>query len=640
MKGKSRLLAVGLVFSAAGLALSQWQEKEQMQWNTTSGEMEMSWQGKVGRTYFIKFCPDLKTQNWSYLPEILTGDGSEITYSFDIEGTDTLFFQLEFSDIPTSDPANADFDGDGVSNNDEIFFNISPTNSDTDGDGISDGGEIDQNTDPNDEEDTPEVEWLRLTGDLDEGVKKTKERTLELLPGKAYLVLLVISSAEYPDWTGKGSEFNDLLEWEITSPAGETISGSLDVNSRHSQWQDPGDYAHDFGLIEEVGIFHNEDTSVVEIKLCAKVTNIGDGILPSKVDIGLLPVEIEKVWSDQFPNRENVNFFTKTATSTGERPYILMGERADGTAYVRVKMNPAINVDGIRNKVLVALADSSVEPRSPVGQSTVIDSNNEVSVTLDNPSADEYVVVAGYDSNGDGTLQGSEIVVETENFIRIVTNLSYEAEKLILEGLSVAPGAGGDFLDAFLDDASIQGASLVQIESLPTNAPSLAHNVGLLFGTDSKGDMRKHTFNDGTDVETDVANSDGMQRIIEVNMLPPLVLEVNNHFDANPDDVEEVFNSSFNDILAYQLTEDPTLFPAFGRVNLSINIAVTVRGSDRKVTQVVLSGVQEDLYDYDYEINEGAARVQSGYNTLGDAGRIFRSIVNINEAITSIDYTY
>jgi len=30
----------------------------------------------------------------------------------------------------------------------------------------------------------------------------------------------------------------------------------------------------------------------------------------------------------------------KTTTSTGERPYILMGGRDDGTANVRVRMNP------------------------------------------------------------------------------------------------------------------------------------------------------------------------------------------------------------------------------------------------------------------------------------------------------------
>lgn len=52
------------------------------------------------------------------------------------------FFRLRYTDQPTGDPQNDDFDGDGLSNADEIsWYSVDPFSADTDGDGLNDGVE-------------------------------------------------------------------------------------------------------------------------------------------------------------------------------------------------------------------------------------------------------------------------------------------------------------------------------------------------------------------------------------------------------------------------------------------------------------------------------------------------------------------
>ena len=49
--------------------------------------------------------------------------------------------------VPT-DPATLDFDGDGLSQTEEIQYGTDPYNPDTDGDGIRDGDEVSAGSDP------------------------------------------------------------------------------------------------------------------------------------------------------------------------------------------------------------------------------------------------------------------------------------------------------------------------------------------------------------------------------------------------------------------------------------------------------------------------------------------------------------
>jgi len=208
----------------------------------------------------------------------------------------THFLSTLMSGGPSSFDPNGDPDHDGLTNAEEYQNGTDPNNADSDGDGITDGGEVDQGTDPTDSEDTPEAEWFIVTGDLAENVEKTRTRTVTIPAGKSRVIAVVLASDEYPDWTGDDSEFNDTLTWEIRPTGGSEMTGSIDVNSRHSEWEYDemaGHEAKGFSPTHlETGMTltaPDDAAMTVEIELSA--TNVGDGTLPSTVLVGVLPVE-------------------------------------------------------------------------------------------------------------------------------------------------------------------------------------------------------------------------------------------------------------------------------------------------------------------------------------------------------------
>jgi len=99
-----------------------------------------AWQGVAGRTYFLQHSDDMI--HWSYFPLIESGAGQLISYGFSSTAT-RFFVSLRYSDQTTSDPEGDDFDGDGLSNWDEVStYGTDPLLADTDNDGASDGMEI------------------------------------------------------------------------------------------------------------------------------------------------------------------------------------------------------------------------------------------------------------------------------------------------------------------------------------------------------------------------------------------------------------------------------------------------------------------------------------------------------------------
>lgn len=92
------------------------------------------WTGTVGWTYFIQWSDDLT--HWQYIGDIESGATHD---PFDSETNDSNhFLRLRFVNIPTVDPELADFDGDGISNLDELQNDTDPLDSDTDHDGTTD----------------------------------------------------------------------------------------------------------------------------------------------------------------------------------------------------------------------------------------------------------------------------------------------------------------------------------------------------------------------------------------------------------------------------------------------------------------------------------------------------------------------
>ncbi len=108
----------------------------------------LDWDGKNGRTYFIQCAEDI--ENWVFEPVIRSGEGTELNQPI-TSNAFKMFFRLVATDQDDGgDPETADFDGDGISNLEEITNTLqtSPLNEDTDGDTLSDGWEVAYGFDP------------------------------------------------------------------------------------------------------------------------------------------------------------------------------------------------------------------------------------------------------------------------------------------------------------------------------------------------------------------------------------------------------------------------------------------------------------------------------------------------------------
>lgn len=138
---RSRLLAIFVAATAAvSPAMAQEQNSEIIQ---VAPDMFLRWYGHADRTYFIQVSdPNDHLRRWTWAPIIETGNDENISY--EVDGTaDKGFFRLWFSDQPTTDPDGDDFDGDYLSNIDEVtLYQTNPLNDDSDGDGIWDDYEV------------------------------------------------------------------------------------------------------------------------------------------------------------------------------------------------------------------------------------------------------------------------------------------------------------------------------------------------------------------------------------------------------------------------------------------------------------------------------------------------------------------
>lgn len=333
------------LLALAGMASATFAQTPQPQAELTPGTSNtwnLDWEGIAGRTYFLQHSEDLV--GWQYFPLIESGNDATLGWGFG-SSADKFFVRLRYTDVPTADPDNADFDGDGLTNWEEIFiygtdpFNADsdgdgmpdgwevmhgfnpndpadayedadgdgltnleeyllgtdPNNPDTDGDGTWDGDEVDAGTDPNDPNDTPESGWVILTGDLEEDEPKNLNRTMTIPAGESRVIVVLISSEEYPDYTGEGSEFNDTLSWNIQPGELDALEGSIDVNARHGEWETAEEEERAFRTFDPVHIESGmtvtaPDDAPLEVEIDLTATNIGDGALPSTVMVGLLPV--------------------------------------------------------------------------------------------------------------------------------------------------------------------------------------------------------------------------------------------------------------------------------------------------------------------------------------------------------------
>lgn len=255
------------------------------------------------------------------------GDGWENQHQDD--GFNPLVHNSSDSD-PDND-GDADSDGDGLTNQQESGASTDPGAPDTDGDGLNDGAEVGQGSDPNDRADTIPVQWVSVTGDLAQGVTKTMQDTVEIPAGAMAFVGVFAYSEEYPKYTSQSSEYNDVLQWEITATGNDALTGMIRVNNEDGAWDMASNggysvYGYSPVVLKDRAIYTAPGNSNLSVSVELKATNISDGNLPSTLIVGFFPL---KVVQANMPEATGV-----AGTTDSESSYLRAFIPTNGIAYI------------------------------------------------------------------------------------------------------------------------------------------------------------------------------------------------------------------------------------------------------------------------------------------------------------------
>ncbi|MEZ5434924.1 MAG: hypothetical protein R3F31_27925 [Verrucomicrobiales bacterium] len=409
-------------------------------------------------------------------------------------------------------------------------------------------------------------------------------------------------------------------------------------------------------------------------------------------EVRLLPVDLKEAWSDQITDVEANGM--PDATGNNNRSYIIMGARQDGKGHAKLKLGSAIAAD-MRSKILWRLAPANTPTSPSSGNSTYDADGTTVRVTIDagsiaNADDKDYVVVVGYDQNGDGNLASGELLPTPKCMhdppggganpqslpfkFTVVSQARYTSSKQNNDQL--AASVAGQFPSAselfFAFGAGTQppqamGYFDVKISRTETG---LTHPIGIKFTPRANpGDGKRWLYNETNVICQDFVRAQRFKTAIKDNVLNNRHEEIAQYFADNPGEETGTFSWTWEELTGAighdckaiigilnpfepaPNMQDVDMWLALGKVKINGTVTIEVHWINQRVTDVWFSGTVDDIYDFDYD-DKGvsvpflgdvsparAAEVQAGFDTLGPGGGVFLHRLNYNTA-TEVPLTF
>ena len=186
---------------------------------------------------------------------------------------------------------------------------------------------------PSDEtvDDMP-VRWFALSGNLDAGKDLMATNAVVIPPGRTCYIGAFAGSQEYPDWTGRNSQYNDAIYWSVKT---NNVNRSVFflrkyVNELQQDFVDADDTdqsANGLGNAVHVGgVFLSSGDTNLTVTLISVVRNVGDGKRESTALFGVFPVTVKQ---SNYPRTTGRNL-TTDGGGAGTNALI----KAGGVAYI------------------------------------------------------------------------------------------------------------------------------------------------------------------------------------------------------------------------------------------------------------------------------------------------------------------
>ena len=361
--------------------------------------------------------------------------------------------------------------------------------------------------------------------------------------------------------------------------------------------------------------------------------NDEDITIDKEIKIRVSKLTLESAYSDQLPDREANPLPPVNGQST-----MYMGARSDNRGYLRI--NATVQPSRHDGWAFVGVRRHNT---STVLASVPIAEDGETRIDFPpGGSLMRYEVVAGVDLNADGELQNSEVAETLPNQFVLVTQADYNSADDYLEEMEtpLLPAATS-LLNAFRTGLTPQQAISTGRLLFSTQ---LTHPVGAVWDSENRVTVANYTFHENTYVADAVARAPQTLAAAQGHLGSAAQKDIiNAYFEQNPSILESTFGPWPWPATLVFFATDPSLLLAFGHVQISGRMWVTVRRADLSVSAIEYEGSFTDLYDFNHTDPapaSTAAKVQTGFPTLGNAGNVFFDTVNFRRKTSDIIYRF